>query len=90
MRLRRIEAQNLAPSARVESEVLLEADMGQEIDNMEGLAVREGPGGETLITMISDDNFNALLQRTVLLEFALPAEGKAASAAGKEAAAPAQ
>jgi len=90
MRLRRIEAQNLAPSARIEAEVLLEADMGQEIDNMEGLAVREGPSGETLITMISDDNFNALLQRTVLLEFALPAEGKAASATGEEAAAPAQ
>ena len=31
-----------------------------------------GKDGETIITMISDDNFNGLLQRTLLLQFALP------------------
>jgi hypothetical protein len=40
---------------------------------MEGLAVRDGPGGETLITIVSDDNQNRL-QRTLLLQFALPAQ----------------
>ncbi len=39
--------------------------MTKEIDNMEGLAVREQPSGEVLITMISDDNFNHLMQRTI-------------------------
>ncbi|HVZ14607.1 MAG TPA: twin-arginine translocation pathway signal, partial [Bauldia sp.] len=48
------------------------ADDGDDIDNMEGLAARPGPNGETLLTLISDDN-QSLLQRTVLLQFALPA-----------------
>ena len=34
-----------------------------------------GPGGETILTLISDDNFNHFLQRTVLLQFALRNEG---------------
>jgi hypothetical protein len=50
--------------------------MGHEIDNMEGLALHTGPRGETIITMISDDNFNHVMQRTVLLQFAwLRADG---------------
>ena len=39
------------------------------IDNMEGIAVCER-GGETRITLISDDNFNASQQSTLLLQFA--------------------
>ncbi|MFA5952088.1 MAG: esterase-like activity of phytase family protein [Hyphomicrobium sp.] len=76
MRLRRIAADRLKPGAVVRGEVLLDADMSFEIDNMEGLAVRDGENGETLVTMISDDNFNHLLQRTVLLEFALAGKKK--------------
>lgn len=41
-------------------------------DNFEGVAARRGDGGETLIYLVSDDNFNAL-QRTYLAVFALPA-----------------
>jgi hypothetical protein len=55
----------------MEGEILIEAHHGQEIDNMEGLATHSGPNGETIITMISDDNFNHLMQRTILLQFAL-------------------
>lgn len=40
------------------------------MDNLEGLWLREGPGGETLITLLSDDNFNPP-QRTLLLQFEL-------------------
>jgi hypothetical protein len=40
------------------------------IDNMEGIAVRRGPKGETLLYLISDDNFSPL-QRTLLLMFEL-------------------
>jgi hypothetical protein len=38
---------------------------------MEGIAVHRGAGGETVVTLISDDNFNRLLQRTILLQFVL-------------------
>lgn len=38
------------------------------IDNMEGLAVRKTPAGETELLVLSDDNFNAL-QRTLLMQF---------------------
>ena len=50
------------------------ADRGRssfEIDNMEGLAVHRGAGGETVVSLISDDNFNHFLQRTVFLQFTL-------------------
>ena len=40
------------------------------VDNLEGLWLREGPEGETLITLLSDDNFNPP-QRTLLLQFEL-------------------
>ena len=73
MRLRKIEASSLAAGGVVTGEVLIEADPTKEIDNMEGLALREQPNGEISIYMISDDNFNHLAQRTLLLEFALPA-----------------
>jgi hypothetical protein len=82
MRLRRLRSESLSPGAVVSGEVLIEADMAYEIDNMEGLAVRDGPEGETLITMIADDNFNTLLQRTVLLEFVLPPEKSERAASG--------
>ena len=42
-----------------------QADGGLEIDNMEGIAVHRGRGGETIVTLMSDDNFNSLLQRTI-------------------------
>ena len=45
--------------------------MNAEIDNMEGLAVHTNAAGEIIVTMISDDNFNKGLQRTLLLQFAL-------------------
>ena len=41
---------------------------------MEGLAVHRGPAGETILTLISDDNFNRLAQRTVFLQFTLMRE----------------
>jgi hypothetical protein len=68
-RVRRIEADAIRPDARVEGEVLYESEASHQIDNMEGLAVHR-EGNETIVTLISDNNFSAL-QRTVLLEFAL-------------------
>ncbi len=40
------------------------------LDNLEGLWLRRGPAGETLITLLSDDNFNPV-QRSLLLQFEL-------------------
>jgi hypothetical protein len=71
MRLRHVPATAVAPGALIEGEVLVEAGAGFEIDNMEGLAVSRDARGLPLLTIISDNNFNALLQRTVLLQFAL-------------------
>ena len=38
---------------------------------MEGLAAHTDAKGATVLTLISDDNFNSYLQRTILLQFAL-------------------
>jgi hypothetical protein len=73
MRLRLIAAKDVRGGARLDGEVLLEADMGTEIDNMEGLAVHQGARGEAVLTIVSDNNFNGFLQRNLLLQFALPA-----------------
>jgi hypothetical protein len=78
-RLRLVRRDELRPGALARGELLLDASMNQEIDNMEGLAVHTGADGAVIITMISDDNFNHGLQRTVLLQFALDA-GDLASA----------
>jgi hypothetical protein len=40
------------------------------VDNFEGLSARRGKEGETLIYLVSDDNFSNL-QRTLLFQFAL-------------------
>lgn len=71
MRLRLVPAAELKPGAVLRGETLIEADMSYEIDNMEGVAVHRGAGGEAVITMISDNNFNGFLQRTLMLQFAL-------------------
>jgi hypothetical protein len=74
MRIRRIAAKDLKPDALIEGEILLEANDSLNIDNMEGIAVHRSSAGETIFTLISDDNFSAL-QRTLLMQFALP-DGK--------------
>jgi hypothetical protein len=71
MRIRQLAIADIKPGARLEGRVLIQADNGFEIDNMEGIAVHRGSGGETILTLISDDNFNSLLQRTLLLQFTL-------------------
>ena len=70
-RLRRFAASELKPGEVMQGEILLDADMGQEIDNLEGLAVHRDANGRTVLTMISDNNYNSFLQRTVILQFTL-------------------
>ena len=78
MRLRRIAAADIAPGARLTGEILLRADGNFQIDNMEGVSVHRDPAGRQVVTLISDDNFNGFLQRTLLLQFTLGEKGKAA------------
>jgi hypothetical protein len=70
IRIRRIALATLAPGAVVDGPSIFEADFGQEIDNMEGIDAHVTPEGDTVLTMVSDDNFS-LIQRTLLLQFTL-------------------
>jgi hypothetical protein len=69
MEVRHIPRRDIREGARLQGEVIANLSyQDANIDNMEGLAMRRGPRGETLLYVISDDNFFAL-QRTLLLTF---------------------
>ena len=70
MRIRRIARETIAVGARLDGEVILDAGMASQIDNMEGLAVHEDESGRVILTLVSDDN-NNILQRTLILQFEL-------------------
>lgn len=70
VRLRRFPTSDIAADATISGETLLEAGTDLAFDNMEGLAIRDDAAGNTIIYMISDDNFNPI-QRTILLKFQL-------------------
>ena len=67
-RMRRVALDDIKPRALVDGSVLFEADLGYEIDNMEGLGVHRDAAGQIVLTLVSDDNFSAV-QRTLLLQF---------------------
>jgi hypothetical protein len=73
MRIRRLPVAAIKPGALVDGPVLIYADMGFQIDNMEGLSVHRAADGNLVLTLVSDDNFS-LLQRTILLQFTLMEE----------------
>jgi hypothetical protein len=70
MRIRRLALGEIKPGALVDGPVLIEAGSSHEIDNMEGISAHRNAAGETILTIVSDDNFSPL-QRTLLLRFAL-------------------
>jgi hypothetical protein len=70
IRIRRIALTSVAPGAVVDGPSIFEANLGNEVDNMEGIDAHVTPEGETVLTMVSDDNFSPL-QRTLLLQFTL-------------------
>jgi hypothetical protein len=69
-RLRRIPAETIADGATLDGEIVFEATLADQIDNMEGLAFWTNASGQTMISLISDDN-RSFLQRTLYLEFML-------------------
>ncbi|CDX57963.1 ABC-type cobalamin/Fe3+-siderophore transport system, ATPase component [Mesorhizobium plurifarium] len=70
MRLRRIYGESVEKSAVADGPVLMEADMGYQIDNMEGLDVWTRDDGALMVSLVSDDN-HSILQRNLYLEFIL-------------------
>lgn len=73
MRIRRVSLASIKPDALVDGRALIEADLGYQIDNMEGIAVHRNARGETILTLVSDDNFS-VIERNLLLQFALMGE----------------
>lgn len=88
MRLRLLPGEEIRAGGTAKGEVLLEADSNSEIDNMEALAVSHDARGETVLTLMSDNNYNRFLQRTLLLQFTLKerttAEVSGSAASGLE------
>jgi hypothetical protein len=70
IRIRRIPLKSIAPGALVDGPSIFDADLGHEIDNMEGIDAHVTEDGDTVLTMVSDDNFS-LIQRTLILQFTL-------------------
>ena len=70
MRIRSVPLVTIKPGALVDGVELIFADMGYQVDNMEGLSVHRDGSGALVLTIISDDNFSPL-QRTLLLQFTL-------------------
>jgi hypothetical protein len=70
MRIRRLKLSSIKPGALVDGPVVIEADVRFQIDNMEAIGMHRSSSGETILTLLSDDNQSSL-QRTVLLQFVL-------------------
>jgi hypothetical protein len=73
MRIRSVPLASIKPGALVDGPELIYADMGAQIDNMEGISVHRDGSGALVLTLVSDDNFSPL-QRTLLLQFTLEGE----------------
>jgi hypothetical protein len=67
--VREVDAADVKPGAELGGEEIARFSMRETIDNMEGLALRRGSDGKSYLYMISDDNYNHAIQRTLLLMF---------------------
>lgn len=70
IRIRRIALTSVAPGAVIDGPSIFNADLGNEIDNMEGIDAHVTEEGDTVLTLVSDDNFS-MIQRNLLLQFTL-------------------
>jgi hypothetical protein len=69
-RLRRLSAASIAPGAVLDGLEIARLEGSLNVDNMEGIDVQRAAFGETLVWILSDDNYS-FLQRTLLLHFRL-------------------
>ncbi|MDO8400862.1 MAG: esterase-like activity of phytase family protein [Bradyrhizobium sp.] len=70
IRIRRIPLKSVGPGALVDGPAIFEADLGHEVDNMEAIDAHMTPEGDTVLTLVSDDNFS-MVQRNLILQFTL-------------------
>ena len=70
IRIRSIPLTSVAPNALIDGPSIFEANLANEVDNMEGIDAHITEQGEIVLTMVSDDNFS-MIQRTLLLQFTL-------------------
>ena len=64
---------SVALGVTIDGPSIFEADLGYEIDNLEGIDAHTAADGSIVLTLVSDDNFS-LLQRSLLLQFTLARE----------------
>ena len=78
IRVRYVKHSELLSNRPIRGRILLEANNHEHVvDNMEGITAHTNKKGETIITLLSDDNFNGF-QQTLLMQFALPRNWKMA------------
>lgn len=70
IRITRLSAGSIQRNALVAPEELVHLSDPLTIDNFEGIGARRGEHGETLLYLVSDDNFSSI-QRTLLVMFEL-------------------
>ena len=70
VRVMRFAASQIVPGGTVRAEELARLAVPYAVDNLEGVYATRGARGETLLWLLSDDNFNRA-QRTILLLFEL-------------------
>lgn len=70
IQIRRIPLASVGPGAVVDGPSIFSADLGNEVDNLEGIDAHVTSEGDTVLTLVSDDNFS-LIQRNLLLQFTL-------------------
>ncbi|HEY7229620.1 MAG TPA: esterase-like activity of phytase family protein [Pseudolabrys sp.] len=73
VRIRRVPLAGIKEGALVDGRSMFEADLAYQIDNMEGIGVHRNSTGETIVTLVSDDNFS-IIQRNLLLQFSIVGE----------------
>lgn len=72
IRVRYVTQKELTSGRPIQGRVVMTANnSNHRVDNMEGIAVHQSSRGETIVTLVSDDNFNSF-QQTLFMQFALP------------------
>jgi hypothetical protein len=74
VRLTLVPGLQIQPGAKLRGEELLRLEYPLNVDNFEGVAVQENANKETLIYIVSDNNFSSF-QRTLLFQFRLNGSG---------------
>ena len=70
IRIRKILTRDIRPGAIVDGDIIFTADSRYQIDNLEGMSSWVNENGQTILTIVSDNNFS-FLQRNLMLEFEL-------------------